>query len=149
MFRWLRKRKVRSWRFNKKFNKLSRINRPQLMTRSFKPWRRPFKPKWTIIKYYLTIKLLCSRKCILKLTSWSIETSRLSKTRRRSLPWSMKSISIFLRLNKKQPLLRSCKKFLNLGKLNTKNWKNRLRNLKSNVMNSSKSLDRRKRSSKP
>ena len=144
-FKWLRIRNLKSWKSKKKFNRLSRINRLQLMIRNSKLWRKQFRPRWTTIRYCWTIKPLCSRKCILKLISWSTETNKLSKTRKKLPLWSTKLISIFLRLSRKLPLFKSFKKSSKWGKPNTKIWRNKSENWKDNVTNLRQSSDKRKK----
>ena len=149
MFKWLRIKKLKSWRSKLKFSKLSRINRLQLMIRNFKPWKKLFRPRWTNIRFYWTIKPLCSRKCTLKLILWSTEPNKLSKMRKKLPLWNMKSTLISLRLNRKLLSSRNFKKSSKLEKLSTKIWKNKLESWRDNVMNLSKSSDKRKKNSKP
>lgn len=66
-----------------------------LLMKKFKISRMKLKRKLHNINYCSMIRVLCSKRCILMLYLWSIETSKSLRMRRKLCNWNMRSILTF------------------------------------------------------
>jgi len=130
----IRKRKLAV--FNKKSMKFSQ-NKPKILKiKNWHNWRWQCKRKSPSTSFFWMIRPPFSKKCTPKLFLWSTETSRLSRIKVKSLNYSMKLISTFLKSNKNLQLFMSFKKSLKRKRSSTKNSNKRSKKLKSSVRNS-------------